>query len=111
MDSHQKGLVDRAIEVFEQMPKYGSTTNIFTYNSLINGFSEQGHLNDARKLLSTMSWKPGAISYNSTLKGSHRAEQWMEAEEVVAEMLRKKCPLKEITFNYANLLFIPNRVT
>ena len=93
------------------MPKYGSTPDIFTYNALINGFSEQGRLDDARKILSTMSCKPDAVSYNSALKGLCRAERWKEAEEVVAEMLRKKCPPNEVTFKYANRLFIPNRVT
>uniref|UniRef100_A0A453GMW1 Pentatricopeptide repeat-containing protein n=1 Tax=Aegilops tauschii subsp. strangulata TaxID=200361 RepID=A0A453GMW1_AEGTS len=50
------------------MPKYGSTPDIFTYNALINGFSEQGRLYDADKLLSTMPCKPDTVSYNSTLK-------------------------------------------
>ncbi len=91
------------------MPNYGSTPDIFTYNALINGFSEQGRLDDALKLLSTMSCKPDAISYNSTLKGLCRAERWQDAEELVAEMLRNKCTPNEVTFKYANHLLMPNR--
>uniref|UniRef100_A0A8R7PXG9 Uncharacterized protein n=1 Tax=Triticum urartu TaxID=4572 RepID=A0A8R7PXG9_TRIUA len=34
-----------------------------------------------------MSCKPGAVSYNSTLKGSCRAERWKEAEEILQLLL------------------------
>jgi pentatricopeptide repeat protein len=102
----QKGLVNRAIEVYEQMPKYGITPDIFTYNTLINGYSEQGCLDDALKFLSTMPCEPDTISYNSVLKGLCRAQRWKDAEKLVTEMLRKNCTPNEVTFKYANQLFI-----
>jgi len=105
----QKGLVDRAIEVYEQIPKYGITPDIFTYNALMNGFSEQGRLNDALKLLNTMCCEPDTISYNSVLKGLCRAERWKDAEKLATEMLRKGCIPNEVTFKYANQLFMSNR--
>ncbi|KAJ1256409.1 hypothetical protein BS78_K034000 [Paspalum vaginatum] len=105
----QRGLVDRAIEVYEQMPNYGITPDVFTYNALINGFSEQGHLDDALKLLSSMSCEPDTISYNSILKGLCRVHRWNDADKLVTEMLRKNCTPNEVTFKYANQLFMSNR--
>lgn len=45
----RNGLLDLATEVFEQMPKYRCTPNMVIYNSVVNGFSEQGRVDEASR--------------------------------------------------------------
>lgn len=50
----QNGLVGLATEVFEQMSEYGCSPNSMIHNSLVNSYSEQGRVDEALKLSSSM---------------------------------------------------------
>jgi pentatricopeptide repeat protein len=39
-----KGLLQKVIEPLEKLSNHGCKTNVVTSNSVINGFSEQGHV-------------------------------------------------------------------
>jgi len=81
------------------MLKYECMPNVFIYSSLINGFVEQNHAEDALNLLRNMPCEPDTICYSVALKGLCRAKEWEDARELIAEMFRKQCPIDEATFS------------
>ncbi|CAD6251040.1 unnamed protein product [Miscanthus lutarioriparius] len=95
----QKGLVDYGAEVLGEMTKFGCSPDIIMYNSLINGFSENGSVDDALELFKNLSCKRNVVTYNYMLKGLCRAERWEDAGKLVAEMVKDECLLNEVTFS------------
>uniref|UniRef100_A0A0E0KZK5 Pentacotripeptide-repeat region of PRORP domain-containing protein n=1 Tax=Oryza punctata TaxID=4537 RepID=A0A0E0KZK5_ORYPU len=72
--------------------------NVVTYTALIDGYCRSGRLDDALRLIASMPVAPDAYTYSIVLKGLCIAKKWEEAEELMAEMIRNRCPPNEVTF-------------
>ncbi|KAJ1279063.1 hypothetical protein BS78_04G126500, partial [Paspalum vaginatum] len=84
----QKGVVDYGAEVLGKMSMFGCSPDIIMYNSLINGFVENGSVNNALKLFKSISCKRNVVTYNYMLNG-----------KLVAEMVKDECLPNEVTFS------------
>jgi pentatricopeptide repeat protein len=49
--------------VTEKMSEHGYIVGVVTYNALVNGFCEQGHIDSALELFRSMLCKPNTITH------------------------------------------------
>jgi pentatricopeptide repeat protein len=89
----QKGLIQQAIMLIEQMSEHGCTVGVVTCNALINGFCVQGRIDSALELFNSLPCNPNTITYTTLLTGLCNAERFNDAAELIAEMLWKDCLL------------------
>ncbi|KAL6275950.1 hypothetical protein ACE6H2_019551 [Prunus campanulata] len=95
-------LVEKAIELFHQMPSFNCVRTLQAFNALLNVLVDSGRFLEADEIFgrsSKMGFRPNSISYNIMMKGWLQKGDGEEACKVFDEMLEKKVQPSVVTYN------------
>ncbi|KAK6916963.1 Pentatricopeptide repeat [Dillenia turbinata] len=96
------GHVDRAIEMFREMPFRNCNPDVFTYCTLMDGLCKEGRIDEAVSLLDEMQVEgcvPNAATFNVLINGLCKKGDMVRASKLVDNMLLKGCVPNEVTYN------------
>ncbi|KAI6704235.1 hypothetical protein NL676_013371 [Syzygium grande] len=96
------GMVDRAVELFREMPLRSCVPDVFTYCTLMDGLCKEGRIEEAVSLLDEMQIEgcfPSAVTYNVLINGLCKKGDLRRAAKLVDNMLLKGCAPNEVTYN------------
>ncbi|XP_050367664.1 pentatricopeptide repeat-containing protein At1g07740, mitochondrial isoform X2 [Argentina anserina] len=95
-------LVEKAVELFNQMDSYNCVRTLQCFNSLLNVVVDSDRFADAEEIFGRcreMGFRPNSISYNIMVKGWLRRGEVGEARKVFDEMLERKVQPSVVTYN------------
>ncbi|KAK9940363.1 hypothetical protein M0R45_017029 [Rubus argutus] len=95
-------LVEKAIELFHQMPSFICVRTLQSFNSLLNVLVDSDRFANATEIFcrcNQMGFRPNSISYNIMIKGWLKKGEPEEARKVFDEMLEKKVQPSVVTYN------------
>ncbi|ESQ31268.1 hypothetical protein EUTSA_v10003830mg [Eutrema salsugineum] len=97
-------MVKKAIEVLDEMPKFGLEPDEYVFGCLLDALCKNGSVKDAAKLFEEMRLRfpPNLRYFTSLLYGWCREGKMMEAEHVLVEM--KEARFEPDVVVYTNLL-------
>ncbi|XP_020233099.1 putative pentatricopeptide repeat-containing protein At5g65820 isoform X1 [Cajanus cajan] len=81
-------MVHKAIEVLDEMPKYGCEPDEYVFGCLLDALCKNGSVKEAASLFEDMRyrWKPDLKHFTSLLYGWCREGKLMEAKHVLVQM-------------------------
>ncbi|GAV91409.1 PPR domain-containing protein/PPR_2 domain-containing protein/PPR_3 domain-containing protein [Cephalotus follicularis] len=83
-------MMDRAVEIFEDMQHRAVAPNLITFNTLISGHCKDGEISKAREMLSKLldsEFKPDIFTFSSIIDGLCRAHHIEDAFNCFDEMV------------------------
>lgn len=97
-------MVQKAIEVLDEMPKYGCEPDEYVFGCLLDALCKNGNIKEAASLFEDMRFKftPTAKHFTSLLYGWCREGKLMEAKHVLVQMKDAGVELDVVVYN--NLL-------
>ncbi|CAF2084857.1 BnaA06g15590D [Brassica napus] len=97
-------MAKKAVEVLDEMPKYGIEPDEFVFGSLVDALCKNGSVKDASTLLEDMSerFPPNLRCFTSLLYGWCREGKLIEAKNVLVQM--KEAGLEPDIVVFTNLL-------
>ncbi|KAH0986139.1 hypothetical protein GBA52_013316 [Prunus armeniaca] len=96
------GLVDRAVQVFREMPLRNCTPDVFTYSTLMDGLCKEKRIDEAVFLLDEMQLEgciPSPVTFNVLINALCKKGDLGRAAKLVDNMLLKGCVPNEVTYN------------
>ncbi|CAK9158130.1 unnamed protein product [Ilex paraguariensis] len=72
----REGLLDKAYEIFDEMPSHGVPRSVFSFTSIINAYGRNGQFETALELLERMKKEkvqPSILTYNTVINACARA--------------------------------------
>ncbi|KAG2329497.1 hypothetical protein Bca4012_020941 [Brassica carinata] len=97
-------MAKKAVEVLDEMPKYGIEPDEFVFGSLVDALCKNGYVKDASELLDDMRerFPPNLRCFTSLLYGWCREGKLIEAKDVLVQM--KEAGLEPDVVVFTNLL-------
>lgn len=97
-------MVNKAVEVLDEMPKYGCEPDEYVFGCLLDALCKNGSVKEAASLFEDMRyrWKPSVKHFTSLLYGWCREGKLMEAKHVLVQM--KDAGIEPDIVVYNNLL-------
>ncbi|TKY46699.1 putative pentatricopeptide repeat-containing protein [Spatholobus suberectus] len=97
-------MVHKAVEVLDEMPKYGCEPDEYVFGCLLDALCKNGSVKEAASLFEDMRyrWKPSVKHFTSLLYGWCREGKLMEAKHVLVQM--KEAGIEPDIVVYNNLL-------
>ncbi|KAK4260219.1 hypothetical protein QN277_003363 [Acacia crassicarpa] len=97
-------MVEKAIEVLDEMPKYGCEPDEYVFGCLLDALCKNGNVKEAASLFEDMRFRftPTAKHFTSLLYGWCREGKLMEAKHVLVQMKDAGIKLDVVVYN--NLL-------
>ncbi|KAM7250498.1 hypothetical protein ACFE04_022381 [Oxalis oulophora] len=98
-------MVQKAVQVLEEMPKYGCEPDEYVFGCLLDALCKNGSVKEAAKLFEEMSerFNPNLRQFTSLLHGWCREGKLMEAKHVLVQM--RKAGFEPDVVVYNNLLY------
>ncbi|XP_047338036.1 pentatricopeptide repeat-containing protein At5g46100 [Impatiens glandulifera] len=87
-----RGTMEAALQVFNEMPIRGFNPDSYTYGTLINALCKYGNVIEAKKLFKEMDSKgcsPSVVTYTSLINGLSQSDNPNESIELLEEMKSK----------------------
>ncbi|KAF4376115.1 hypothetical protein G4B88_025206 [Cannabis sativa] len=99
----REGLLDKAAEVFEEMPGQGVVRSVFSYTALINAYGRNGQYETSLQLLEGMKndkVSPNILTYNTVINACARGGlDWEGLLGLFAEMRHEGIQPDLVTYN------------
>ncbi|XP_068500771.1 putative pentatricopeptide repeat-containing protein At5g65820 [Phaseolus vulgaris] len=97
-------MVQKAVEVLDEMPKYGCEPDEYVFGCLLDALCKNGSVKEAASLFEDMRyrWKPSVKHFTSLLYGWCKEGKLMEAKHVLVQM--KDAGIEPDIVVYNNLL-------
>lgn len=97
-------MVQKAVEVLDEMPKYGCEPDEYVFGCLLDALCKNGSVKEAASLFEDMRyrWKPSVKHFTSLLYGWCKEGKLMEAKHVLVQM--KEAGIEPDIVVYNNLL-------
>lgn len=97
-------MVHKAVEVLDEMPKYGCEPDEYVFGCLLDALCKNGSVKEATSLFEDMRyrWKPSVKHFTSLLYGWCKEGKLMEAKHVLVQM--KDAGIEPDIVVYNNLL-------
>ncbi|KAL5974266.1 Pentatricopeptide repeat-containing protein, chloroplastic [Asimina triloba] len=100
----REGLLDKALEVFDEMPAHGVAWSVFSFTAIINAYGRNGHYQTALDLLHRMKTSeripPAIFTYNSVINACARGGlDWEGLLSLFAEMRHQGIQPDLVTYN------------
>ncbi|CAI9112455.1 OLC1v1012908C1 [Oldenlandia corymbosa var. corymbosa] len=99
----REGLLEKAYEVFEEMPEHNVVRTVLSYTSIINAFGRNGQYETSLKLLREMKKErimPSILTYNTTINACARGGyEWEGLLGLFAEMRHEGIQPDLVTYN------------
>ncbi|WVZ00900.1 hypothetical protein V8G54_026969 [Vigna mungo] len=97
-------MVQKAVEVLDEMPKYGCEPDEYVFGCLLDALCKNGSVKEAASLFEDMRyrWKPSVKHFTSLLYGWCKEGKLMEAKHVLVQMKEAGIEPDIVVFN--NLL-------
>ncbi|KAK1291681.1 Pentatricopeptide repeat-containing protein [Acorus calamus] len=96
-------LLDKCLEIFEEMPSHGVTRGVASYTALINAYGRNGRYRDSLELLERMKWErvvPGVLTYNTVINACARGGlDWEGLLGLFAQMRHEGVQPDLVTYN------------
>lgn len=96
------GLVDRAVQVFREIPLRNCTHDVFTYSTLMDGLCKENRIDEAVSLLDEMQIEgcfPTPVTFNVLISALCKKGDIGRAAKLVDNMFLKDCLPNEATYN------------
>lgn len=96
------GLVNKAIDIFREMPDLKCQPDAYTYCTLMDGLCKKDRIDDAVVLLDEMQIEgchASAVSFNVLIDGLCKKGDLARAAKLVDNMFLKGCIPNEVTYN------------
>ncbi|CAI5469683.1 unnamed protein product [Closterium sp. Yama58-4] len=101
--SGREGMLDRAQELFEEMPEHGVEWNVYSFTALINAYGRNGMFERSLDLLARMKREgvaANSITYNTVLHACAKgAIPWDGLVDIFAKMRQEGVQPDIVTFN------------
>ncbi|CAH9140318.1 unnamed protein product [Cuscuta epithymum] len=99
----REGLLDKALEIFDQMPTHNVARNVFSYTAIINAFGRNGQYETSLRLLEKMKMEkvvPNILTYNTVINSCARGGyEWEGLLSLFAEMRHEGVLPDLVTYN------------
>ncbi|ESR52958.1 pentatricopeptide repeat-containing protein [Citrus sinensis] len=99
----RENLLDKASEVFEEMPSQGVARSVFSYTALINAYGRHGQYETSLELLDRMKREkiaPNILTYNTVINACVRGGlDWEDLLGLFAEMRHEGIQPDIVTYN------------
>ncbi|PON34160.1 Smr domain containing protein [Parasponia andersonii] len=99
----REGLLDKAAEVFDEMPSQGVVRSVFSYTALINAYGRNGQYETSLQLLDRMKndkVSPSILTYNTVINACARGGlDWEGLLGLFAEMRHEGIQPDLVTYN------------
>ncbi|CAI7786295.1 unnamed protein product [Closterium sp. NIES-53] len=99
----REGMLDRAQELFEEMPEHGVEWNVYSFTALINAYGRNGMYERSLDLLARMKREgvaANSITYNTVLHACAKgAIPWDGLVDIFAKMRQEGVQPDIVTFN------------
>ncbi|KHG02851.1 Pentatricopeptide repeat-containing -like protein [Gossypium arboreum] len=96
------GWVDRAVEVFREMPLRKCPPDVYTYCTLMDGLCKEDRIDEAVSLLDEMQTEgcfPSPVIFNVLINGLCKKGDLVRAAKLVDNMFLKGCCPNQVTYN------------
>ncbi|XP_019153086.1 PREDICTED: pentatricopeptide repeat-containing protein At1g74850, chloroplastic [Ipomoea nil] len=99
----REGLLDKAMEIFDEMPAHSVARTVFSYTAIINAFGRNGQYQTSLQLLDKMKKEkvvPNILTYNTVINSCARGGyEWEGLLSLFAEMRHEGIQPDLVTYN------------